>query len=298
MRLAIRLCLAAVMILGAIRLHGQETIYAARDSRETLRDSTAGVLFVVGPTPREALVIVPQSGRPTRDWLPLDLTVRRLVNVDLFTAGSRVGQARIGPIAASAPTDLCRTWPVAWLGQSPADVTVSRDWAVAFEPDRAAELPMDSIAGLAAADSARLAADVARVASALPGDTAAAFRGLPFVVTRAWRSRALGGEVFLAAVVVRTVNQEADPRQERILLVAERDTSVPWPRYVPGYWERIAGREAALEATDLVAMIRLGADRRPTLIVVRDSDRGLSYALIERIDGVWQRRWASPYCRC
>ena len=36
----------------------------------------------------------------------------------------------------------------------------------------------------------------------------------------------------------------------------------------------------------------------PTVIIARDAGNGLSYALIERIAGQWQRRWASAYAGC
>ena len=263
-------------------------------------DSTAGAaLFVVGPSPREALIISPLSADSSRaDSSRFNLTIRRALLVDLFAGGARVGQARIGPIAASTSADSCRAWPIARLDLPSTDTASTHDWAVGFESNRAAEMPLDSIAGLPTADSARLAADIARMASALPGDTSATFRGLPFVVTKAWRTRALGGQVILAAIVVRNVNQEANPRQERILLIAERDTSPPTARYVPRYSERVTGLEETLEATDLIAMVLLGADRRQTLVIARDAGHGSSYALIERIAGVWQRRWTSAYAGC
>jgi hypothetical protein len=157
---------------------------------------------------------------------------------------------------------------------------------------------IDSIEGLPSADSARLAADIARIASALPGDTSVAFRGLPFVVTKAWRARIPGGQTVLTAVVVRNVNQEANPRQERILLIAERDSGATASRYAPRYVERKVGLEETLETTDPISIVLLGADRHPTVVMARDAGNGLSYALIERIAGEWQRRWASAYAGC
>jgi hypothetical protein len=151
---------------------------------------------------------------------------------------------------------------------------------------------------MSTADSARLAADIARIASALPGDTATIFRGLPFVVNAAWRARVPNGQVLVAAVVLRNVNQEANPRQERILLLAERDTTTSSPRYVTQYFERITGLEETVETTDLVAMVLLGTDRRPTLVIARDAGHGLSFGLVEQIGGKWQHRWNSAYAGC
>ena len=227
-----------------------------------------------------------------------DATTLRSLQLDLFSAGSRMGQAQVGTIVGSARTDSCRAWPLARLDLPNVDTTSSPDWTIAFEANHAAELPLDSIAGLPSADSARLAADVARIASALPGDTSAAFRGLPFVVTKAWRSRGGHGSQVLAAVVVRNVNQEANPQQERILLIAERDTTIPAARFTSRYFERVAGLEETVETTDLIGMVLLGADRRPTVIVARDGSAGSAYELIERSAGGWQRRWKSTYAGC
>ena len=159
-------------------------------------------------------------------------------------------------------------------------------------------MAIDSIETLPSADSARLAADIARIASALPGDTSAAFRGLPFVVNKAWRARMPNGPTVLTAIVVRNVNQEASPRQERILLIAERDSGAIASRFTPRYTERKVGLEETLETTDPISIVLLGADRHPTVVIARDAGNGLSYALIERIARQWQRRWASTYAGC
>ena len=263
-------------------------------------DSTAGpALFVVGSTPAEAFVVAPRSTDSTAfDSTRFDLGPLRSMQLDLFASGKRVGRAQVGSTSPSVRTDSCRTWPTARLRLAATDTAVSRDWNIAFEAGHAAELTVDSITGLPAADSSRLAADIARIASALPGDTSALFRGLPFVVNKAWRARVPNGPLLVAAIVVRNVNQEANPRQERILLLAERDSTAPPGRYTTRYSERVAGLEETLEATDLVAMVLLVAERRPTLVVARDTESGSSFELIERIAGQWQRRWASVYGGC
>lgn len=262
-------------------------------------DSTAGpALFVVGPTPAEAFLIAPGYTRTAAlDSLQPDSVLFRSLQLDLFGSGKRVGTARIRSIATGARTDSCRTWPTARLEFASIDTGSTPPWNVAFESGHASELALDSIEGLPRADSAKLAADIARIASALPGDTSAVFRGLPFVVNKAWRTRTANGQTLLAAVVIRNVNQEANPRQERILLIAERDSS-PAARFTPRYTERKVGLEETLETTDPISIVLLGADRHPTVIVARDAGNGLSYALVERVAGQWQRRWASAYAGC
>jgi hypothetical protein len=266
----------------------------------SLWDSTVGpALFIAGRTPREALVIAPGYTDSTAlDSVQPDPALLRSLRLDLFGGGKKLRTARVGVTTPSSRSDSCRTWPSARLEMADADSTSNQNWSVAFETGRAFEMAIDSIESLPTADSARLAADVARVASALPGDTSAVFRGLPFVVNKAWRAHAPGGKTVLTAVVVRNVNQEANPRQERILLIAERDSASAASRFVPRYSERKVGLEETLETTDPIAMVLLGADRHPTVIVSRDAGNGLSYAFIERIAGQWQRRWASAYAGC
>jgi hypothetical protein len=261
-------------------------------------DSSAGpALFVVGQSPSEATVIdATYTEDASLDTARFDLARLRAVQVDLFAGGKQAGTARIDAITGPQRTDSCNGWPSARLSPMSADTAGFRGWSVAFEAGHATAVAFDSIDALAAGDSSRLAADIARIASSLPGDTAAVFRGLPFVVKKAWRSRGPGTQI-VVAVVVRNVNQEANPRQERLLLIAERDTTAS-ARYQPGYHERVTGLEEAIETTDPIAMILLGAERRPTVVVARDAGHGLSYALIERIGGRWQRRWASAYTGC
>lgn len=263
-------------------------------------DSTAGpALFVVGASPTEATVIIPRFTDSTAlDSAQFDLSRVRAIQLELFASGKRVGTARVTGATSPSPSDSCRRWPTARLDIPAADTANAREWTVAFEVGHAIPVDVDSIAGLATADSARFAADIARIASALPGDTATLFRGLPFVVNTAWRMREPNGQELVAAIVVRNVNQEANPRQERILLLAERDPTLSGRRYVPQYFERITGLEDTVETTDLVAMVLLGVDRRPALVVARDAGHGLSFALIEQIAGKWQHRWSSAYAGC
>jgi hypothetical protein len=262
-------------------------------------DSAAGpALFIVGPTPFEAAVILPAyTDSASLDSTPLDAVLLRTVKVDLFAGGKRAGAASITAVTSLAHSDSCTSWPNAKLLPTVADSTTFQSWSVAFQAGQAAEIALDSIESLPSADSSRLAADIARLASALPGDTAALFRGLPFVVKKAWRTRGLAPQA-LAAIIVRNVNQEANPRQEQIVLIAERDTTVASSRYAPVYQERTTGLEETIEATDLIGMVLLGRDQRPTIVIARDSFSGSSYALLERIGGVWKLRWASAYAGC
>jgi hypothetical protein len=263
-------------------------------------DSSAGpALFVVGATSQDAHVIASQyTDTASLDSIPFESRSFQSLRVDLFGNGKRLTTARISAVLGPSRTDSCRTWPNARLEITPNDTAAARGWTVAFEAGHAVAVPIDSIEALSTADSARLAADVARLASALPGDTSAVFRGLPFVVNKAWRTRIPSGQFVLTAIVVRNVNQEANPRQERILLIAERDSSNVAARFTPVYTERTVGLEETLETSDPIAFLLVGSDSHPTVIVARDAGKGLSYTIIERIAGRWRRGWASAYAGC
>jgi hypothetical protein len=164
---------------------------------------------------------------------------------------------------------------------------------------------MDSVATLNAQDSARRAADVARVASVIPGDTAPAFRGLPYAVRDAHRFTLPSGDTVIAAEVVRRLNQEDNPQEEHILIIMERDT-VPGPNgapqpYIAAYSERTSGPEDDVETDEVLAGVLLGHDPHgiPTIILDRDYGDGNAYTLIQRsARRVWRARWSSAYVGC
>ena len=261
-------------------------------------DSAAGpALIVAGPTPAEAFVIFPAYTDSTMlDTAHFELGTVRGSRIDLFARGRLAGKARLTSAVAAA-SDTCTSWPSARIvsldGSSPIPA-----WTVAFAGTRAAAIAVDSIEGLAPADSAKLAVEVTRLASALPNDTAPAFRGLPFVVRSVRRFRVDDADV-LVAEAVRKVNLEANPRQEQVLIIAERDSGMTTPRYEAAYIERVSGPEETIEATDVLAVVVLGANRRPTIILGRDYGDGVSYTLLER-DGRkrWRARWSSAYAGC
>lgn len=155
---------------------------------------------------------------------------------------------------------------------------------------------------LAPADSARRAADVVRVASAMSDDTAAEFRGLPFAVHDAHRFVLPDGTDGVVAELVRHLNEEANPREEHILLILERDSTPAIggpPAYVPAYVERTSGREDDIESWEVLAGVLLGPRRTPAMIVSRDDGDGGSYTLLTRTGpGKWQVAWNSAYTGC
>jgi hypothetical protein len=260
-------------------------------------DSSAGLALIVpAETPHDAHIIVPAF----TEGMHLDSVSyegQRLPTgtLDLFARGHAVGRASIISTAPAKNEADCTTWPTAVLAPDQPGATIA-PWTVAFSAGRAEIIPVDSIEGLPRPDSARLAADVARLASALPNDTAKGLRGLPFIVKTVRRFKPDSGSEMLVAEVIRRLNEEANPREEQIFLVAERDSTGP---YVPVHLERASGAEESLTTTDVLAVVRLGAARRLTLVLAREFGEGVAYSLLQRTSArVWRVRWTSAYAGC
>jgi hypothetical protein len=153
------------------------------------------------------------------------------------------------------------------------------------------------IESLASPDSARLAAQLTRLAASLPNDTARAFRGLPFVIRAAHGFTPGEGLESVVAEIVRRVNVEANPREETLLLITERiGTSGEWR---VAYSERASGSEIHVERATPLAAVRLGAGALPTLVLERAGADWIAYALVQRErDGRWRESWESAYSGC
>ena len=259
-------------------------------------DSAAGAVFlVVGPNARQAMVVVPAiDTAASLDTISINLDVRRFGPFDLFVAGSRIGTGTLGePLDADIPDD-CTAWPLVRLG---GPDSTPGSWTVGFGADRFQPLRVDSLAALARPDSSRLAVELARAASAAPGDTIEALRGVPFVVRRAWRVRVPPARTMVMAEVERSLNQEANQTQEHLLLVVERDSTAR--QFDLAYAERSGGGEESLESDELLAIGTLRGREQPVALIARYVGDGVIYALLERqADGRWRLRWSSPYTGC
>lgn len=256
-------------------------------------ESAVGPALYIASGAGEAIVVPPSSSRAA-DSLPADSVTfpapgAEGVEIELFARGRVVDTSRVTAVRSLGAGDGCRPWPVASLGDA------AQGWTVGFVVGRATPLALDSIETLAPADSARLAAELARLASIAPADTAPGFRGLPYVVRTARRFAPAPGVQAVAAEIVRQVNVEAMPRQERLFIIAEHD-SVPGWRWQVAYAERVSGPEENLEATEVLAAVLLGAERRPVLVLGRDDGTSTAYALLERAGTRrWRLRWSSRY---
>jgi len=172
-------------------------------------------------------------------------------------------------------------------------------WAVGFVSENVASIPLDSVAALSARDSMTLAAEASRLASGVTANTAPTFQGLRFTAHDVRRFEAAPGVQALSAQLSRRVNQEADPQEEQTLLIAERDSGVTSGPYQLAYAERSFGNEEVVRTSEVVAAVRIGSSGPPSLVVARESDEGLAYALLERSGPrQWKVRWTSGLAKC
>ena len=197
----------------------------------------------------------------------------------LRTAGDSSRPARI--TATEADSAICGEASLARLS-APGPV----GWTLAFVPS-VTSVRLDSIESLSPADSATLATEIARLASAAPSDKGSRFNGLPFAVLAAHRFSVDSGTVIIGRVA-RRIPQEATPLEERTLVVGERNGSSP---FALKYSLRSAGSEETVEHFLLLATVRAAGK----IFVVLESDResDARYEIVERTAMTpWPRRWS------
>jgi hypothetical protein len=275
---------------------------AASTPSLTWDDASAGpVLFVAGSNETEAAIIFPHYTDSTLGTVSaLDTGQIGHGKADLFSRAGLIGTAVIVPKTAGVLGGECTAWPTARVRSlDRATGGVPGPWTVGFVTAHAAALAMDSMPMLSPADSAHRAADIARAASSLANDTAAAFHGLPFELQHAGRFSIAPGIDGIAAVLARHVPEEANPREEHIFVIIERDSTHSPPDWIAAYSERESGPEDDLETDDVLAVVLLGVARTPTIVLGRDYGDGGVYSLIERSGpGQWRLRWSSAYTGC
>jgi hypothetical protein len=220
-----------------------------------------------------AIVLLPQ-GSPSQ--------LRPSTSVTLISANGDTAVARIASVVSDSVE--CGDAPLVRLTGN-----VSSEWTVGLAARSAVSLPRDSIAALSAADSTRLAADLARLASALPMQKNSRFTGLPFAVLDAFRFVSADRE-FVAAQLVRRLNQEASPLEERTFIIAERSATPKNQPYSVSYSQRSEGVEDAAEHYEILAATRV--QQATLLLLSRDQVSKTTYDLLERADAGWRVRWS------
>jgi hypothetical protein len=211
---------------------------------------------------------------------------------DLFGRGGRSGS----PVAAlslppAGTKQECYSWPLAKLQSARSN------WRVGFASGRVHAILLDSIEAIPSADSAALAVSLAQTAATLPFASDPTFRGLPFRVRSAYTFRLDSVDVVIADVV-RSVNEEANPRLEHLFLIGERPAKTS-NKYNLGYYSRTAGAEESTQATEILTAMEIGPAKRPAIVVNIEYDDGGKLGLIERTGyGQWRATWKSAYTDC
>lgn len=261
-------------------------------------ESELGPLLVVASAQREANAVFPTFSDSTlTDTTTFDTSILGGMRVDLFARGGLAGRGELRSSPPRPRDDGCVAWPEARVTITDS-VGASPGWTVAFAAGRATSLPLDSLEMQTGADSARLTAEVSRLASMAPDDTSATFRGIPYFVRQVRRFRVATDTQVLVANVTRRINQEANPLEEQLFLVAERRGSRPDGRYAIAYHERASGPEESIESTDVLAAVGLAPNRAPAIVLIRDYGDGSAYALLTRTGSTWRLSWSSAYAGC
>jgi hypothetical protein len=249
-------------------------------------------LLVEGASPEDAIVLLPFADDTTDEAL-LDAAAEHEGPVVLFGRGGARFSAQLGALPDETDGD-CPRWPL----RDVRPTNGASAWAIGFVEGRVAAIPLDSIEMLSTRDSTALVAEASRLASAVTAITGPAFQGLRFTVHDIRRFSAAPGIQAMAAHVIRRVNQEARPQEEQTLLIAERDSGVTTGPYHLAYAERTFGREEEVTTPEVLAGIRI-AGGPPSLIVARDGEQGVAYAILERADAHhWRVRWTSANTTC
>lgn len=226
-------------------------------------------LLVPSDTETTAVVLYPTDPRVTADAsseftlrAPNGETVR--AGVTTIRDSARCGDAPI--IRLSRPTPL--TWTVG----------LSRATAAVVTPD--------SLAGLSPDDSSRLTVVSAKLASAVAAGTTSRLTGLRFAVTSLRRIR-LGDTSIFVSQLVRRVNQEANPAEERTMIIAERAGAAA--EFVSVHTERSEGTEETTAHYELIGALRSATALY--LVVAVDAANGSTVEILERSGGAWKVRW-------
>ena len=249
------------------------------------------VLLVAGPSPDEALVFFGAGGGTSA---PFDTGAVDQATATLFGRDTSRFTATL-ELPAGNDNAECRVWPLRNLhARGPGGA-----WSVGFVSPNVTPIPLDSVDALQARDSMALAAEASRLASTVTTNTSPSFQGLRFTALDIRRFDVAPGVQALAAHLIRRVNQEANPQEEQTLLIAERDSSDPPGHYQLAYAERAFGKEEQVSTSELVAAVRLGTNAPPTLVVARDGENGLAYAMLERMaPHRWRVVWTSELAKC
>jgi hypothetical protein len=266
-------------------------VYPLGPIENTNWNPDAGPIMIVSTGADTVAVVIPEATDSTiASFQDVTPPISGLT-FDLFGRSGKIGSSiRASPLSVKASPD-CYSWPLAKLQSA------NTNWQVGFATGHVLAIKLDSIESMSSADSAALAASLAQTAALLPIASDPNYRGLPFRVRSAYTFRLDSIEVVVADVV-RSVNEEANPRVEHVLIVGERPAGSSG-KFNAGYFNRTAGAEESTQATEVLTAVAVGPAKRPAIVVRIEYSDGGKLGLIERTGpGQWRATWTSAYTDC
>ena len=269
-------------------------VFSSGPASSTNWDIDAGPVMLVslGGSTDSAAVILPEVTDSTIASVDGNAAPVTGLVFDLFGRGGKIdGSTTVTPIQVPDTRQECDAWPLVRV-RAPGS-----GWRVGFAGAHVQAIKLDSIEAMTSIDSAALAVSLAETAATLVNASDPAFRGLPFRVRSAYTFRLDSIHVVIADVV-RSVNEEANPRIEHLLMIGEKRAG-SIGKYTTGYYSRTAGAEETTQATEVLAAVRVGSSRKPAVVVNIEYDDGRVLGLIERVaPGQWRSLWRSAFTDC
>lgn len=260
----------------------------------TTWDASAGpvMLVSVGSSDDSAAIVLPDVNDSTITALGGSTPSVSGLSADVFgRSGKLDSSVAVSQLSGIDTTDGCYTWPAARINPAPPG------WRVAFARGRATAVKLDSIEAMKSVDSAALAVALTQIAATLPVTADPVYRGLPFRIRSAYTFRFDSIDAVIADVI-RSVNEEANPRLEHLLLIGERPAGTT-DKYSVVYYNRTAGAEETTQVTEVLAVVRIGASAFPVAVLSVEYNEGGRYGLLERVStGEWRTTWRSAYTGC
>jgi hypothetical protein len=257
-------------------------------------DSTAGPVMLVAmsrASPEVAIVLPGLTDSTLALTSRFELAALENTSVELFSSRGLDGSSVLRTSSQPGNSTGCVSWPIGRLTHVPP-----MGWRIGFEKGKVVGLPLDSLEGMGSADSSRFAMSILRAVGSLGTGGDAAFRGIPYFIRKGYRLTLPSSSVLIAEVV-RRINEEANPREEHLLLLAERSGNEM--DYRVAFSERSAGAEEVIETSEILAAVRFTGSNRVALAITFDYEDGGKVALLERVTaGNWRIVWKSAYTDC
>lgn len=254
-------------------------------------------LLVVLGSPDSALVILPElTSDSSLASAQIVLPGNGPTAYSLFGPDGSASVARLTRLAAPRQQG-CPGWPVARVLPTTPD-TALRAWTIGLQAGRARGVAYVFLERQSSRDSALLVVDLTRLASQAPNDTVPALRGLPYVVRSAYSAVLADSHSVIFGELVRRVNIEASPHEERTTVIGERDAASAGVNYTLAFSERHTGDEESVPTTELLGLVEL-RDGTYAAFGARDYSDGGTFVMLERRKGArWRLRWQSAYAGC